>query len=347
MVMIYAQRPDAIAVLEMEDWNKKYGLWIKPKSKGIAVFDPHHDGYARLRYYFDISDTRKTNKYRPVPIWSMKSEYEKDVIDTLVNHFGVEETNNLSLADAIIQAADTIVEEGIGDYFSELKYYVKDTFLEELDELNLQLVYTSLLKSSISYAALTRCGIEADDYISDDALRLVAQFNSQQALNAIGVPTRDMAQMLIGEIRKTVLECIRNQNRTFELDQLPLYNEPEQKIPNIERSQENETRIHSNGRTIDSQLNTQGRRENHAWEIRLDDSRNSPSRTDLRLEETQSTGNPFGIPAFLSQETFEKLLKRDKFHAHKNKDIIAVFELFENQEKRIAYVKESFKKMYI
>lgn len=86
----------------------------------------------------------------------MKSEYEKDVIDTLVNHFGVEETNNLSLADAIIQAADTIVEEGIGDYFSELKYYVKDTFLEELDELNLQLVYTSLLKSSISYAALTR-----------------------------------------------------------------------------------------------------------------------------------------------------------------------------------------------
>ena len=114
MVMIYAQRPDAIAVLEMEDWNKKYGLWIKPKSKGIAVFDPHHDGYARLRYYFDISDTRKTNKYRPVPIWSMKSEYEKDVIDTLVNHFGVEETNNLSLADAIIQATDTIVEEGIG-----------------------------------------------------------------------------------------------------------------------------------------------------------------------------------------------------------------------------------------
>lgn len=419
MVMIYAQRPDAIAVLEMEDWNKKYGLWIKPKSKGIAVFDPHHDGYARLRYYFDISDTRKTNKYRPVPIWSMKSEYEKDVIDTLVNHFGVEETNNLSLADAIIQATDTIVEEGIGDYFSELKYYVKDTFLEELDELNLQLVYTSLLKSSISYVALTRCGIEADDYISDDALRLVAQFNSQQALNAIGVPTRDMAQMLIGEIKKTVLECIQNQNRTFELDQLPLYNEPEQKIPNIERSQENETRIHSNGRTIDSQLNTQGRRENHAWEIRLDektlsqrtssdtihklfdntdtqstldgdrpdrhttprstaptddettrsersveriqsdgmdskdeqyrgnDSRNSPSGTDLRLEETQSTGNPFGIPAFLSQETFEELLKKDKFHAHKNKDIVTVFELFDNQEKRIAYVKESFKKMYV
>lgn len=419
MVMIYAQRPYAIAVLEMEDWNKKYGLWIKPKSKGIAVFDPHHDGYARLRYYFDISDTRKTNKYRPVPIWSMKSEYEKDVIDTLVNHFGVGETNNLSLADAIIQATDTIVEEGIGDYFSELKYYVKDTFLEELDELNLQLVYTSLLKSSISYAVLTRCGIEADDYISDDALRLVAQFNSQQALNAIGVPTRDMAQMLIGEIRKTVLECIRNQNRTFELDQLPLYNEPEQKIPNIERSQENETRIHSNGRTIDSQLNTQGRREHHAWEIRLDektlsqrtssdtvhklfdntdtqsaldgdrpdrhttprstaptddettrsersveriqsdgmdskdeqyrgnDSRNSPSGTDLRLEETQSTGNPFGMPAFLSQENFEELLKKDKFHAHKNKDIIAVFELFDNQEKRIAYVKESFKKMYV
>lgn len=71
MVMIYAQRPNAIAVLEMDDWNKKYGLWIKPKSKGIAVFDPHHNGQARLRYYFDISDTRKTNKYRPVPIWLM------------------------------------------------------------------------------------------------------------------------------------------------------------------------------------------------------------------------------------------------------------------------------------
>ena len=64
MVMIYAQRPDAIAVLEMEDWNKKYGLWIKPKSKGIAVFDPHHDGYARLRYYFDTVSYTHLDVYK-------------------------------------------------------------------------------------------------------------------------------------------------------------------------------------------------------------------------------------------------------------------------------------------
>lgn len=419
MVMIYAQRPNAIVVLEMEDWNKKYGLWIKPKSKGIAVFDPHHNGQARLRYYFDISDTRKTNKYRPVPIWSMKSEYEEEVINNLIDTFSLSKSDSMNLADTIIQASDVIVDEGMSDYFSELKYYVNDTFLEELDELNLQLIYTALLKSSISYATLTRCGIIADDYISDDALRLISQFNSSQALNAIGVPTRDMTQMLIGEIRKSVLECIRSHNRTFELSSQPIYNEHEKEIRHTERSHHDETRIHSNGRTTDSQHNIKRRTERAAWEIRLDEKtlfeRTSPNSVhelsdnsnaqsafdgnrpdsdatsrldagtndgtarsersteriesdgmgteneqhrgndssdtergiDLRLNPQHEAGNPFGIPAFLSQEVYEELLKKDRFHYHKNKDIVTVFELFEDKEKRISYVKESFKKMLI
>lgn len=419
MVMIYAQKPDAIAVLEMEDWNKKYGLWIKPKSQGIAVFDPNHNGSARLRYYFDIGDTRKTNKYRPVPIWSMKREYEEDVIANLIEIYGLYNSQNLNLADVIINSTDTIVEEGIDDYYAELKYFVNDTFLEELDELNLEMIYKSLLKSSISYAALTRCGINGDDYISDDALRLISQFNSPQALNAIGVPTRDMTQMLIGEVRKTVLECIKNQNRTFELNELQLYNVNEKNKTLTERSQDNETRIHSNGRTIDSEFDIEKRGRHSSWEIRIDEEtllegispnpvhelpnntntqsaldgnrENSHTKTrldvgtndgatrsernlegnesdgmgtkdeqyrgnhssdtsrgiDLQLNDLNDAGNSFGIPAFLSQEIYEELLKKDKFHKHKNKDIVTVFELFEDKEKRISYVKESFKEMLI
>ena len=279
-VMIYAQRPEATAVLEMDDWNRRYGLWIKPRSQGIAVFDDDYQGAARLKYYFDISDTRKTQYYRSVPIWTMNQAYEDEVIHTLADQFGPLNSER-NLIDAIISASNNIVEDNISDYLKDLEYSKTGSLLEGLDEQNTQLIYQNVLANSIAFATLSRCDIDAEDYIDENSLRQVSQFNTPASLNALGIPTKDMAQMVIGEIRKTVLmmEREKQQDRTFENNGATLYNINVKKDSQIERSDINENRILADGRISDTQSDIATRRRDNDWEIRVD-------------EETLSQGTP-------------------------------------------------------
>ena len=258
MVLIYAQRPDATAVLEMEEWNKRYGLWIRTGSKGIAVFDSEHEDFTRLKYYFDISDTKETKNTRAVPIWTMHERFEPEVIKTLSDKFGPLNDSG-SLAEAIISASVNVVEDNISDYLIELDYAKTDSLLEELDEQNTAIIYQDVLSNSVAYAALTRCGINANDYISEDSLRQVSQFNTTDSLNALGVPVKDMGQMVINEIRKTVLLQMREESvdRTFVKNESALYNRDVKQPAEKERSLENnETRIYSDGRLSDSKPDT-------------------------------------------------------------------------------------------
>lgn len=297
MIMIYAQRPDASAVLEMEEWNKRYGLWIKPGSRGIAVFDGEFVGSSRLKYYFDISDTKLTEHYRPVPIWSMQKGYEEDVIKTLSEQFG-SSSNESNIALAIVSAVENIVEDNIDDYVKELKYVTSDSLLEELDEINMSIIYKNALTSSIVYMALTRCDIYAEDYISKESLSLISQFNTVESLNALGVPTKDMSQMIIGEIRKCVLTLIR-EDRTFVKTTHHDYNETVNTPTQQGRSQNDETRILASGRISDSQFNTETGGSTAVREIRNDEEKISQGASsdsvhklsdDTDIEST-STGN--------------------------------------------------------
>lgn len=299
MVMIYAQRPDATAVLEMEEWNKRYGLWIRAGSKGIAVFDPEHEGFARLKYYFDISDTRESSNARNVPIWTMQERFETEVIKSLSDKFG-SLNGSESLAEAIISASVNVVEDNIGDYLSELNYVKTDSFLEELDEQNTAIIYQDVLTNSVAYAALTRCGINADDYISEESLRQVSQFNTADSLNALGVPVKDMGQMVIGEIRKTVLLMMREEsvNRTFVKSESTLYNRDVKQPTEKERSlEENETRIYTDGRISDSQSDFESGRGSDNRQIWNDEEKISQgTSSDIVYEsidqpETESASN--------------------------------------------------------
>lgn len=272
LVLIYAQRPDATAVLEMEDWNKRYGRWIKTGSKGIAVFDSDYDKSARLKYYFDITDTKETHIQREVPIWNMKKEYEAEVIQTLQEQFGSLEKEE-SLAEAILSATNNVVEDNIDDYRKDLDYGVSNSLLDGLDEQSITHIYKNVLASSVAYATLSRCGIYADDYISASSLRQVSQFNTVESLNALGVPTKDISQMVIGEIRKTVLMLVHEEkeNRTFAKDTNVLYNEDVKDTSTQERSHKgNENRIYETGRVSDSQSNTKIGGSDHVGEIRAD-----------------------------------------------------------------------------
>ena len=114
-LLVYAQRPDATAVLEIERWNKRFGRWVNRGANGIAVFDGEHSGKQRLKYYFDVSDTHEGRFSRPVPLWTIRSEYAPDIIEALENSFGeLEQKDNLGAA--LLSAAKNAVEDNIQRY---------------------------------------------------------------------------------------------------------------------------------------------------------------------------------------------------------------------------------------
>ena len=229
-LLVYAQRPDATAVLEIERWNRQFGRWVNRGANGIAVFDGEHNGKPRLKYYFDISDTHEARFPRPVPLWTVREEYAPDIIETLENSFG-ELEHKEDLGEALLNAAKNAVEDNMPDYLAELKTLTEGSFLEELDELNLEVEYRRAVQNSIGYMLLVRCGLDPSEYFEDEDFRDVLNFNTPQTLNALGVAAGDISQMCLSAISRTVLALQRQpqkENRTFEPQQKNQYAVTEQ-----------------------------------------------------------------------------------------------------------------------
>ena len=243
-LLIYAQRPDATAVLEIERWNDKFGRWVNRGAKGIAVFEDADRSRQRLIHYFDISDTHESRYSRPVPIWDMKPEYTDDVIESLENTFG-ELENKDSLADAVMSAAKNAVEDNIPDYLSDLMYAADDRFLYGLSEDMITSMYRKAVTNSVAYMMMTRLGIDTEPYFETEDFSVITNFNTPEALNALGIASSDIAEMGLGEISRTILALDRK-NRIIADRGKPDYN----KVENTsERSFENERAdIHNAGR---------------------------------------------------------------------------------------------------
>ena len=243
-LLIYAQRPDATAVLEIERWNDKFGRWVNRGAKGIAVFEDADRSRQRLIHYFDISDTHESRYSRPVPIWDMKPEYTDDVIESLENTFG-ELENKDSLADAVMSAAKNAVEDNIPDYLSDLMYAADDSFLYGLSEDMITSMYRKAVTNSVAYMMMTRLGIDTEPYFETEDFSVITNFNTPEALNALGIASSDIAEMGLGEISRTILALDRK-NRIIADRGKPDYN----KVENTsERSFENERAdIHNAGR---------------------------------------------------------------------------------------------------
>ena len=243
-LLIYAQRPDATAVLEIERWNDKFGRWVNRGAKGIAVFEDADRSRQRLIHYFDISDTHESRYSRPVPIWDMKPEYTDDVIESLENTFG-ELENKDSLADAVMSAAKNAVEDNIPDYLSDLMYAADDSFLYGLSEDMITSMYRKAVTNSVAYMMMTRLGIDTEPYFESEDFSVITNFNTPEAFNALGIATSDIAEMGLGEISRTILALDRN-NRIIADRGKPDYNKAEN---TSERSFENERAdIHNAGR---------------------------------------------------------------------------------------------------
>lgn len=207
-ILIYAQRPDATAVLEMERWNRQFGRWVNRGAKSIAVFGD--DGQNCLKLYFDVSDTHASCFARPLPIWTMHPAFEPEVIETLEATFGnLAEKENL--ADAVRSACHNAVADNFTDYLQDLRDCREDSLLEELDDLNLEAFYRDALEVSVAYMLMTRLGLRADDYFSPDEFAHVYEFNTPPTINALGIATSDIAEMGLREISRTVMQAQRDQ----------------------------------------------------------------------------------------------------------------------------------------
>ena len=207
-ILIYAQRSDATAVLEMERWNRRFGRWVNRGAKSIAVFSD--DGQNCLKLYFDVSDTHASRFARPLPIWTMQPAFEPEVIETLEATFGdLAEKENL--VDAVRSACHNAVADNITDYLQDLCDNRQDSLLEELDDLNMEVFYRETLEVSVAYMLLTRLGLRADDYFSPDEFVHVYEFNTTPTINALGIAASDIAEMGLREISRTVMQAQRDQ----------------------------------------------------------------------------------------------------------------------------------------
>ena len=307
-LLVYAQRPDATAVLEIERWNRQFGRWVNRGANGIAVFDGEHNGKPRLKYYFDISDTHEARFPRPVPLWTVREEYAPDIIETLENSFG-ELEHKEDLGEALLNAAKNAVEDNMPDYLAELKTLTEGSFLEELDELNLEVEYRRAVQNSIGYMLLVRCGLDPSEYFEDMDFRDVTDFNTPQTLNALGVATGDISQMCLSAISRTVLALQRQpqkENRTFEPQQKNQYVVTEQENTQPERSFEyDRDHLHQAGRLQSAEPSAAPGGAGSPWEIRIA-SEEIPQEApqgdvhqpaDQRQAEQPSGGDPADRPA--------------------------------------------------
>ena len=285
-LLVYAQRPDATAVLEIEQWNKIFGRWVNRGARGIAVFADENRSRQRLTHYFDISDTHESRYSRTVPIWDMRQEYEADVIETLESTFG-EIENKSSLAEAIMGAARNAAEDNIPDYLQDLYYATEGSSFEEVEEDIVAFIYKNVVTNSVAYMMMSRLGVDTDGYFELDDFRDVTNFNTQETLNALGFATSDIAEMGLTEISKTIT-ALNRQNRIIVGQDRNEYNKVEN---NDERSWDNErTDLHDGGRLQPSEPETSTAAGSDVGQIRSDEERVSEGTSQSPLLQSPDEG---------------------------------------------------------
>ena len=268
-LLIYAQRPDAVAVAKLETWNSQFKRWVNKDSKGIAVFDPKGRRNT-LKYYFDVSDTHE-GYYgsRPVPIWQMDERYEQAVMERLSDRFG--DVESTDLASALMETAKNAVEDNLQDYFSQLKDCTKDSFLEELDDFNIEVVYRRLAANSVAFMLISRCGLDTNEFFDRDDFADIVNFNTPATINAIGVATSDIAEMALREISQSIRNvqmAEKDQNRTFAQRTQAQYDKGRQQPERSEYNEQNH--LQQTGGLSYSRPNITDRVRASAWQVRFD-----------------------------------------------------------------------------
>ena len=261
-LLIHAQKPDATACAEIETWNR-LGRWVNKGTRGIALLVDRDTPY-KLRHVFDYSDTN-SRAGRVVTLWQMRPQYEEPVKESLQDSFGEVELT-ADFPHFIMEIAKNAVEDNFSDYLSNLQSVKGDSFLEELDDLNLEVWLKDTLRSSVAYMALVRAGYQPSLYFTRDDFSHIYDFNTIPVISILGAATSDISEMVIREIAETVkgLEKEEKQsNRTFARDRTSEYHESRNN--KTERSYEDGTDLYDAGRLPDPRPDRSGEPED--WEV--------------------------------------------------------------------------------
>ena len=261
-LLIHAQKPDATACAEIETWNR-LGRWVNKGTRGIALLVDRDTPY-KLRHVFDYSDTN-SRAGQVVTLWQMRPQYEEPVKESLQDSFGEVELT-ADFPHFIMEIAKNAVEDNFSDYLSNLQSVKGDSFLEELDDLNLEVWLKDTLRSSVAYMALVRAGYQPSLYFTRDDFSHIYDFNTIPVISVLGAATSDISEMVIREIAETVkgLEKEEKQsNRTFARDRSSEYHESRNN--KTERSYEDGTDLYDAGRLPDPRLDRSGEPED--WEV--------------------------------------------------------------------------------
>lgn len=267
-LLIYAQRPDAKAVLSFNSWNNRFNRMVNRGAKGIAVVDDSADN-PKLKYYFDISDTSERENSKPVPIWKYEDSFKDDVIKTLQNAYDIASDD---IYNAVWETSKTLVEDNIDDYNADLVMCKNDSFLEELSEDMCESVLRMALQNSVAYMIMARLNLDVDGYFDNESFEGVLSFNTPLTVSILGNATSSIAEMGLSEISKTVLSVIR----TFDKEQNTQYTKGEKEN---ERSVTNDSNLHTNGQLPNTELDASAEKNSsqQLWQGTQEVSQGNPS----------------------------------------------------------------------
>ncbi len=264
--LLFIQRPDATAVLEIERWNETFERWVNKGAKGIAVFESADRSRQRLIHYFDISDTHESSHSRPVPIWNMKPEYETTVIEALKNAFG-SVYDITSLESVIKESVSKIIKNNTEKYISDFMNVGLGSDIKSLPTEEANSLYLNFVKDSVSYMIMARLGLDVDKIYSPSDFAVLSKFNSQEVFNAVGVATNKTAKIALEQIAKSIL-MYEQKNRTFDLSENKNYNADVNKNEGRNNYGNN---IHAGGRLSSSGLEATGTTGSNAGKMGSDE----------------------------------------------------------------------------
>lgn len=269
-VLIYAQRPEAVACAKIEAWNKQVGRWVNRGAKGIALLS-EDNGYTNLRYVFDIADTN--SKFgKSFRLWSVPKPYEVDIIESLENKYGeLEDKSSLGLA--IKSASKILVEDNMQDYLEDLKFYRENSSLESMTDEAVQLLFQNALENSIAFSMIKRCGLNPNDYFTNEDFTPILAFDSYETITRLGVATSEISEMGIREIYNTIKKLRINEInkiRTFDIDKDLSYDVSESR-ETVERRNNDEYNLHTQRGLRDTRPSNTREQDSSGGQIRNDE----------------------------------------------------------------------------
>ena len=269
-VLIYAQRPEAVACAKIEAWNKQVGRWVNRGAKGIALLS-EDNGYTNLRYVFDIADTN--SKFgKSFRLWSVPKPYEVDIIESLENKYGeLEDKSSLGLA--IKSVSKILVEDNMQDYLEDLKFYRENSSLEPMSDEAVQLLFQNALENSIAFSMIKRCGLNPNDYFTNEDFTPILAFDSYETITRLGVATSEISEMGIREIYNTIKKLRINEInkiRTFDIDKDLSYDVSESR-KTVERRNNDEYNLHTQRGLRDTRPSDTREQDSSGGQIRNDE----------------------------------------------------------------------------